>query len=223
VAVRQKVSTLLTVYHVLEAPSPFFGRAPPATRSGPRHEAVACLAAAAPWRPDLFVITRFLMKRQTVLSRKRGPPATGKGLLIGVRLQPDNLSALDGWITGQPDPKPTRPEAIRRLFELGLKHAPSQPERSPEPVVTAAPAEPASLWPMPTEVEQAISTAQEPITQRNPKAASKASDMAGKQIDKLGDASATVEERQSRKRRLLKGPKEFRDIRTFAEQPKRKK
>jgi hypothetical protein len=132
------------------------------------------------------------------------------------------LSALDGWITGQPDPKPTRPEAIRRLFELGLKHAPHQPERS-EPVVTAAPTQPASLWPMPTEVEQAIGTTRQPITQRGPTATAKASDMAGKQIDKLGDASATNEERQSRKRRLLKGPKEFRDIRALAEQPKRKK
>src|SRR5580704_7034976 len=163
------------------------------------------------------------MKRHTVLSRKRrGPPATGKGLLIGVRLQPDNLSALDGWITGQPDPKPTRPEAIRRLFELGLKHAPHQPERSPEPVVMAAPA---SLWPMPTDVDQAISTARQPVAQHSPKAAAKASDMAGQQIDRLGDTSATNEERQSRKRRLLKGPKEFRDIReqARADGPKRKK
>src|ERR1700730_2144552 len=42
---------------------------------------------------------------------------------------------------------------------------------------------------------------------------SKASDMAGVQIDKLGDPSATVEERKTRKRRLLKGPTEFRDMR----------
>jgi hypothetical protein len=38
------------------------------------------------------------------------------------------------------------------------------------------------------------------------KATSKASDMAGQQIDELADSSATVEERQKRKRRLLKGP-----------------
>jgi hypothetical protein len=37
------------------------------------------------------------------------------------------------------------------------------------------------------------------------KAASKASDLAGQQIDKLADPSATHEERQQRKRRLLKG------------------
>jgi hypothetical protein len=137
------------------------------------------------------------------------------------------LRKLDEW-RGKQDDLPSRAEAIRRLVEYALsvpaaQRLPPQSERSPEPVVTAAPAKTASLWPMPTEVQQAISTARQPITQRSPKAASKASDMAGQQIDKLGDASATVEERQSRKRRLLKGPKEFRDIRALAEQPKRKK
>jgi hypothetical protein len=52
-----------------------------------------------------------------------------------------------------------------------------------------------------------------PILRESPKATSKASEMAGQQIDQLGDASATVDEQQSRKRRLLKGPKEFRDMR----------
>ena len=41
----------------------------------------------------------------------------------------------------------------------------------------------------------------------------KASEMAGEEIDRLGDPLATDEERQLRKRRLIKGPKEFRDIR----------
>jgi hypothetical protein len=41
----------------------------------------------------------------------------------------------------------------------------------------------------------------------------KATDMAARQIDRLGDQSATGEERASRKRRLLSGPKEFRDMR----------
>lgn len=40
-----------------------------------------------------------------------------------------------------------------------------------------------------------------------------AREMAGQEIDRLIDPSATDEERQSRKRRLLRGPKEFRDIR----------
>src|SRR5215510_4577098 len=42
--------------------------------------------------------------------------------------------------------------------------------------------------------------------------AAKARAMAGQEIDRLSDPSATEEERQRRKRRLLKGPKEFRDV-----------
>jgi len=47
----------------------------------------------------------------------------------------------------------------------------------------------------------------------SPKGASRAADMAGQEIDRLGDHSATVEERAKRKRRLLKGPREFRHMR----------
>ncbi len=46
------------------------------------------------------------------------------------------------------------------------------------------------------------------------KAASKSSAMAGEQIDRLQHGkSDTPEEREGRKQRLLKGPKEFRDMR----------
>lgn len=47
----------------------------------------------------------------------------------------------------------------------------------------------------------------------NPQSASKALDMAAKEIDGLADQSAPHEERASRKSRLLKGPGEFRDLR----------
>jgi hypothetical protein len=40
-----------------------------------------------------------------------------------------------------------------------------------------------------------------------------ASEMAGQEIDRLSDPLATYEERQRRKQKLIKGPKEFRDIR----------
>jgi hypothetical protein len=43
--------------------------------------------------------------------------------------------------------------------------------------------------------------------------AAKASEMAAREIDRLIDPLATDEERQHRKRRLIKGPKEFKDIR----------
>jgi hypothetical protein len=107
--------------------------------------------------------------------KKRGPPATGKGEPILVRLQPIPLADLDAWIARQHD-QLSRPEAIRRLLELAL--AGSQPPKA-----------------------------------RSAKARSKALDLAGKEIDKLSDQSASDEERQQRKRRLLKGPREFRDMR----------
>jgi hypothetical protein len=49
-----------------------------------------------------------------------GPAPTGKGLLIGVRLQPQQLAKLDAWIAAQSNPKPSRPEALRRLVDKAL-------------------------------------------------------------------------------------------------------
>jgi hypothetical protein len=107
--------------------------------------------------------------------KKRGPPATGKGEPILVRLQPAQLAALDAWM-GRQDAGLSRPEAIRRLLEQALA------------------------------VEQ-------PAKSRTQKARSKALGLASTQLDRLLDPSAPDEERQRRKRRLLKGPKEFRELR----------
>ena len=52
-------------------------------------------------------------------NRKRGRPTVGS-FNIGVRVPPDQLAALDVWIATQPEPRPSRPEAIRRLMERGL-------------------------------------------------------------------------------------------------------
>jgi hypothetical protein len=60
------------------------------------------------------------MKRQTVITKKRrGPAPTGKGTLVGVRLQPAQLEALDAWIAKQ-NQRLTRPEAIRAMMETIL-------------------------------------------------------------------------------------------------------
>jgi hypothetical protein len=60
------------------------------------------------------------MAKKTVLAKKkRGPPPTGKGTQIVVRMQPAPLEALDDWASQQAD-GPTRAEAIRRLVEIGL-------------------------------------------------------------------------------------------------------
>jgi len=50
-------------------------------------------------------------------TRKRSA-ITGK--LVGVRLQPNQLKAIDAWAAKQKPPV-TRPEAIRGILELGLK------------------------------------------------------------------------------------------------------
>lgn len=52
----------------------------------------------------------------TASTKSRGRPATGKGVQVVVRLQPDQLAQLDAWIEEQPSPAPTRPEAVRRLL-----------------------------------------------------------------------------------------------------------
>ena len=66
------------------------------------------------------VITASMTDQDTVITKKRkGPAPTGKGVLVGVRLQPDDLAALDAWIDAQDD-KPSRPEAVRKLMRLGM-------------------------------------------------------------------------------------------------------
>jgi hypothetical protein len=62
-----------------------------------------------------------------VNTKRRGRPVTtGKGTLIGVRFLDDPLSKLDEWIAKQNE-EMTRPEAIRRLVEIGLTTKPKQP------------------------------------------------------------------------------------------------
>jgi hypothetical protein len=133
------------------------------------------------------------MTKKTVISKKRrGPPATGKGTPVVVRLQPDRMAALDGWIAAQDDPRPSRPEAIRRLVELGLGGSRSAPGIAMVPLAAHP----------------------------KPGRRGRASEMASQEIDKIGDPSATDEERHQRKRRLIKGPREFREMRSDLPKPK---
>ena len=54
--------------------------------------------------------------RLSPLSRRPGQIGT----LVGVRLQTEQLNALDDWRRKQDD-LPSRPEGIRRLVDKGLK------------------------------------------------------------------------------------------------------
>jgi hypothetical protein len=62
----------------------------------------------------------FMAKTTVVTKKKRGPPATGKGLQIGERWHPPEIAAIDKWIASHGE-EMTRGQAIRRLVELGLK------------------------------------------------------------------------------------------------------
>lgn len=68
-------------------------------------------------------------------------------------------------------------------------------------------------------VEMALAS-EIPAKPTSKKADAKASQLAGQMIDMLSDGSAPPEEREKRKRRLVKGPTEFREIR--ADLPKTK-
>ena len=60
-----------------------------------------------------------------------------------------------------------------------------------------------------------------PATRTSAKSAAKAAELAADEIDRMTDQTLPNEERTSRKRRLLKGPKEFRDFRE--DHPKKSK
>jgi hypothetical protein len=49
------------------------------------------------------------------------PETTGRGEGGSVHLSPERMSKLDAWIEAQPEPKPGRAEAIRRLLDPVLQ------------------------------------------------------------------------------------------------------
>jgi hypothetical protein len=99
-----------------------------------------------------------------------------------MRWQDPDIEMIDDWIQTQKQPF-TRPEAIRRLVELGLtvKRAAKQPSRE---------------------------------------GAHRAKELAAKAIDKMGDPTVHPDEHAQRRRRLTKGPEEFREVRV--DRPKAK-
>jgi len=52
--------------------------------------------------------------------RPRGRPRTGRDPVRTVRWPDELEAAITAWIDRQPDPKPSRSEAVRRLIEKGL-------------------------------------------------------------------------------------------------------
>jgi hypothetical protein len=61
-----------------------------------------------------------MAKSTHVNTKTRKKRAVVTGDLVGVRVQPDMAKQLDDWRRKQDD-LPGRPEAMRRLVDLGLK------------------------------------------------------------------------------------------------------
>ena len=61
--------------------------------------------------------------------KRRGPDPTGKGTLIGVRIHPPQLRALDTWISAQPTPM-SRPEAVRKIISAVLGEGDNTEEKT---------------------------------------------------------------------------------------------
>lgn len=109
--------------------------------------------------------------------KKRGPPSQGgRNPPQLVRMEDSLTSAIDRWREKQDD-ELSRPEAIRRLVELGLKS-----ETPSVPIV-------------------------------RPGRRRRAQELAKNAIEKMIDPTASPEERERRRRRLTKGPPEFREDR----------
>ena len=123
---------------------------------------------------SIFCYQIFMSKSITDNKKKKraGLPRVG-ATLIGVRVPPAGLAELDSWIK-ENAPDLSRPEAIRRLIEIGLGSG-------------------------------------KPARPRSAKSAERAKQLAAKTIDRLVDPAAA--KAVSRKRRLLKGPDEFREVR----------
>jgi hypothetical protein len=67
-----------------------------------------------------------------VNTKKRGRPVTtGKGQLVGVRLQPEQIEGLDAWIATFDNPKLTRPMAIRLMIQMALQDRRKLPRVEP--------------------------------------------------------------------------------------------
>lgn len=86
---------------------------------------------ANPCSGPLFPISSIPMSSISNIGKKRSrgrPPTDATPVMV--RIVPDQLATLDAWIARQPDPKPSRPEAIRRLAQMSLEGSEAPPTQS---------------------------------------------------------------------------------------------
>jgi hypothetical protein len=142
--------------------------------------------------------------------KRRGRPAIGRDPMMGFRAAPTLRASIVKWAENQPD-LPTLSDATRRLVEIGLTvkiKARSTGRRPPAAVVSDLAAEAIDSLPS------------KPIAKRGRR--SRAQELARDAIEKMVDPTASPEQRDERRRRLTKGPTEFRAARVDQPRAKRK-
>jgi hypothetical protein len=138
--------------------------------------------------------------------KRRGRPATGRDPHVTSRMPSGLIAEVEAWAAANDT---TRSEAIRRLVEIGLtKSTRAKPTgRRPSAALIADLA-----------AEAIDSLPPKPIAK--PGRRTRARELAGDAIEKMADPTASPEQRDQRRRRLTKGPLEFREDRV--DQPKAK-
>jgi hypothetical protein len=128
--------------------------------------------------------------------------------MMGFRAAPVLRASIVRWAENQPD-LPTLSEATRQLVELGLTvKTKARPTRRRPPAALVADLAAETIDSLPPK----------PIAK--PGRRTRAKELARNAIEKMADPAASPEERDQRRRRLTKGPTEFRDARV--DQPKAK-
>ena len=135
---------------------------------------------------------------------KRGRPATGRGTMVSSRFPAPVVEAVDGWAANADT---TRSQAIRRLVEIGLtvKTKARPTGRLSAALVADLAAE--AIDSLGTKVKATARPVGKPGRRL------RAQELATKAIEKIIDPTAPPEERAQRRRRLTKGPEEFREAR----------
>ena len=143
-----------------------------------------------------------MKKSIKVHQKRRGRPATGRDPAVTIRLPRAVLASVEHWAMSQED-QPPRSQAIRRLVERGL--AVNAKRRS-----TGRPPSAALVADLAAETIDSLPP-KPPIAKPGRRA--RAQELAKDAIEKMADPTASPEERDQRRRRLTKGPTEFRKAR----------
>src|SRR5258706_8542990 len=154
-----------------------------------------------------------MAKSIKVNQKKRGRPATGRDPVSAVRLPAALTAAVDEWAE---DHEANRSEAIRRLVELGLTVKTKARSTGQPRAALVADLAAEAIDSLGLEVKTPARRVCKPGRRL------RALELATKAIEKIINPSAPPEERAQRRRRLTKGPLEFREDRVDLPRVKRK-